>query len=159
MTKKNNRLTLKGHHGFSLIELLVVISIIGVLIGLSAFGLQGARQSARDARRVADIEQIRSGLELYKADCGDYPDNDQMPSVGDLVGDDSSLSCDIDNEYISNIPRDPNPGKQYRYNRMTPTTYEICASMETSSSTVSCAGMTPGLCGVGITCSYRVENP
>ena len=146
--------------GFSLIELLVVISIIGVLIGLSAFGLQGARQSARDARRVSDIEQIRSGLELYKADCGVYPDNTDFPGpTEDLEGDGSSLSCSGSNTYISNRPQDPNPGKMYRYNRTSPTIYEICAAMETGGATVPCQGMNPGQCGVGISCNYRVENP
>ena len=52
--------------GFTLIELLVTISIIGILIGLSVFGLQGARQSARDAKRKADLDmrlrQVMSGL-------------------------------------------------------------------------------------------------
>ena len=59
--------------GFTLIELLVVISIIGILIAVSIFGLSGARESARDARRKSDLELIRSGLELYRADCNAYP--------------------------------------------------------------------------------------
>ncbi|MCK4588676.1 prepilin-type N-terminal cleavage/methylation domain-containing protein, partial [Candidatus Woesebacteria bacterium] len=59
--------------GFTLIELLVVISIIGILLALSIFGLQGARKSARDSKRKADIELIRSGIEIYKADCNVYP--------------------------------------------------------------------------------------
>ncbi len=41
--------------GFTLIELLVVIAITAILIGLSVFGLQGARESARDAQRKADL--------------------------------------------------------------------------------------------------------
>src|SRR3989344_5965218 len=60
-------------YGFTLIELLVVISIVGSIIGLSVFGLQGARQSSRHSKRKADLEQIRSGLEIYKSDCDKYP--------------------------------------------------------------------------------------
>ena len=63
----------KIYKAFTLIELLVVISIIGILIAISIFGLSGARESARDARRKSDLELIRSGLELYKADCNTYP--------------------------------------------------------------------------------------
>jgi general secretion pathway protein G len=160
----NIRYIQKADKGFSLIELLVVISIIGILIGLSAFGLQGARQSARDARRIADIEQIRSGLELYKADCGVYPTADQMNGPlnpqGDLIGDNSSTACLNTNTYISNIPQDPHPGRVYVYQRLTPTTYEICAAMESRGSNLACNGMNPGWCpNAGMLCNYRVENP
>ena len=64
---------MRKNKGFTLIELLVVISILGVLLALSVFGMQGARQSSRDGRRKADLEQIRSGLEMYRADCNAYP--------------------------------------------------------------------------------------
>jgi len=161
MTRNKSLINHLNSKGFSLIELLVVISIIGVLVGLSAFGLQGARQSARDARRVSDIEQIRSGLELYKADCGIYPSTTDFPAAGgNLLGDDSSLSCADTNTYISSSPADPNPDKLYKYNRISPTTYEICAAMEGSAPTVSCQGLTPGLCPDGShRCNYRVVNP
>src|SRR3972149_9954423 len=81
--------------GFTLIELLVVISIIGILIGLSVFGLQGARKSSRDAVRKADLEQIRSGLGMYKADCDTYPltANFSLPATTTLVGSGLTGSC------------------------------------------------------------------
>ena len=63
----------KNSGGFTLIELLVVISIMGILLALSVFGMQDARRASRDGKRKADIEQIRSALEMYKADCGKYP--------------------------------------------------------------------------------------
>ena len=52
--------------------LLVVIVIISILIGMSVFGIQGARKNSRDARRKSDLEQLRSALELYRADNGGY---------------------------------------------------------------------------------------
>ena len=64
---------MKMKKGFTLIELLVVLSIIGVLVGLSIFGLRSARESSRDGTRKADLELIRSGVEIYKADCDNYP--------------------------------------------------------------------------------------
>lgn len=137
--------------GFTLIELLVVISIIGILLALSVFGLQGARQSSRDATRKADLELVRSGLEIYKADCNSYPD-----SLGaSLVGDGSSNSCALTNTYIKAVPTDPLTTGSYLYSS-DGTTYELCASLEQGGTTVTCGGSSS--CGEG-TCNYKVTNP
>lgn len=139
--------------GFTLIELLVVISIIGVLIGLSIFGLQGARQASRDAKRKSDLEQIRSGIEIYKSDCDIYP-----PALGSsLIGSGNTTDCSVANTYISQTPVDPtSPNSSYVYTNLTPTTYEICAALEQSGTTVTCGGSS--LCG-NATCNYKVVNP
>ena len=59
--------------GFTLIELLVVVAIIGLLSTLSILALNTARARARDARRVADVKQIQTALEMYYNDAGVYP--------------------------------------------------------------------------------------
>lgn len=59
--------------GFTLIELLVIISIIAFLVAAVLLALQGSRAKARDAKRVADIKQIITGLDLFFASCGTYP--------------------------------------------------------------------------------------
>ncbi len=64
---------MKKQTGFTLIELLVVIAIIGILATLAVISLNGARQKARDAKRVSDIRQIMAALELYNNDMGGYP--------------------------------------------------------------------------------------
>jgi len=63
----------KNQRGFTLIELLVVIAIIGLLASVVLLALNSARAKSRDAKRVADIRQVMSGLELYFNDCGSYP--------------------------------------------------------------------------------------
>lgn len=142
--------------GFTLIELLVVISIIGILVGLSVFGLQGARKASRDAVRKADLEQLRSGLGMYKADCNAYPASLNLSTPTALKGDGSTTSCLVSNVYISATPVDPISASSYIYNSPDGITYSICASLEQGGTTVTCGGSSA--CG-GATCNYKVTNP
>ncbi|HQB76688.1 MAG TPA: prepilin-type N-terminal cleavage/methylation domain-containing protein, partial [bacterium] len=59
--------------GFTLIELLVVIAIIALLSTLSVVALNNARVKSRDARRLSDIKQIRTALEMYFNQNNSYP--------------------------------------------------------------------------------------
>jgi len=69
--------------GFTLIELLVVIAIIGLLATIMTVALNSARAKARDAKRIADIEQMRVALENYFADHGEYPYTVDCSSASD----------------------------------------------------------------------------
>jgi prepilin-type N-terminal cleavage/methylation domain-containing protein len=64
---------LRKSSGFTLIELLVVIAIIGILAAVVLVSLNSARAKSRDARRVSDMHQIQTALELFYNDCGQYP--------------------------------------------------------------------------------------
>ncbi len=70
----------KNQKGFTLIELLVVIAIIALLSTLAVFSLSSARQKSRDAKRLADVKQIQTALELY------YEDMKLYPSYNDVLG-------------------------------------------------------------------------
>ena len=59
---------------FTLIELLIVITIIGILAVALVPRLTGASGRARDATRKSDLQQIAVGLEYYYSDNGEYPD-------------------------------------------------------------------------------------
>ncbi len=63
----------RKNKGFTLIELLVVIAIIGLLSTLAVVALNSAREKARDAKRVADVKQVQTALELYFNDAQGYP--------------------------------------------------------------------------------------
>lgn len=147
--------TNKQNLGFTLIELLVVISIIGILLALSVFGLQSARQSARDGTRKTGLEQIRSGLEIYKADCGSYPLTAQVVGGSALTGPTGISGC-TGNTYISKVPTDPIPGTySYAYSS-DGVTYTLCASLEQ----VPSPAMDVTGCGsCTATCNYKVTNP
>ncbi len=59
--------------GFTLIELLVVIAIMMILSSVVTVSLASAKAKARDARRLHDLDQIRTALDLYYTDHGYYP--------------------------------------------------------------------------------------
>ncbi len=70
---KKHTFALQSLRGFTLIELLVVIAIIGLLASVVLVALNGARQKSRDAKRVADMNQVAKALELFFNDAAAYP--------------------------------------------------------------------------------------
>ena len=113
---------LNKSRGFTLIEMLVVTAIIGVLANLILLQLGVARAKARDAKRIADISQLRTAIELYFDDNGGgYPGAALCPQT---VG----VACTAPNaapDYTGNdltpylsarvLPRDPLSSINYNY--------------------------------------------
>ena len=95
-TPKGGEKNMKNNKkGFTLIELLVVIAIIGLLATLSVVALNTARVKARDARRVSDVKQMQTALEMYfDSNNGSYPAaSGSMPT----------------STFISSMPTNPSP--------------------------------------------------
>ena len=64
---------LNKQKGFTLIEMVVVIAVMGILMGMAFQGFTTIQQNARDTARVADLRTVQTQLELYFARCGHYP--------------------------------------------------------------------------------------
>ncbi len=60
--------------GFTLVELLVVMAILGVLVTLVASGFRTAQMRGRDGKRKSDLKEIANSLEIFYSDQGEYPD-------------------------------------------------------------------------------------
>ncbi len=78
-------------HGFTLIELMVVIVILGILAGLIIPRIMGRPEEARRMKARVQMESIETALRLYKLDNGIYPTTEQglqalieAPTVGEL---------------------------------------------------------------------------
>ena len=97
MTTKQSKL------GFTLIELLVVVAIIGLLSSIVSAALNNSRTRSRDARRVSDLKQLKSAMDLYYSIGTGYPDDATWTAA--LT---SGLSCS-GTIIMTQVPKDPVP--------------------------------------------------
>ncbi len=151
--KKINKL----QKGFTLVELLIVIAIIGVLAALLMSNFIGVRQRARDAQRKGDLESIRHALELYRADQGVYP----QVGVGDgnfptTCGAGSSLFSGT-TVYMQKIPCDP-LGGSYVYSSDS-NTYTLIACIENLNDSQKDTANNPTYCDGTAKRSFTLQNP
>jgi len=95
-----NKKKLFLNKGFTLVELLIVIAIIGILSSVVIASTTASRSKAHDVRRIGDLKEIELALALY------YDVNRVYPS---------SLSTIVTDEYLPSIPVDPDLTQTYEY--------------------------------------------
>ena len=130
---------------FTLIEILVVATIIALLAAGASVSYSQLNKQSRDAKRKTDLEQIRGALEMYRSNStdGKYP-----------TGNWSNLSVLTGSpKYIQSLPTDPkNPTYVYYYSSSDGLDYTLAAQLETTSSCTSPPG--GNSCGTGNPCNY-----
>jgi general secretion pathway protein G len=125
---------MKKQKGFTLIELLVVIAIIGLLSTLAVVALNNARQKSRDAKRISDVKQIQTALELYYNDANGYPMTVTLVAPGLELAYDGTT-------YMGHIPTAPTPADCATNNTYT---YTTTGSTGTTYELTYCLGGTTG---------------
>lgn len=105
----------KKNWGFTIIELMVVMTIIAILATLGINSYTAALRKGRDAKKISDLNTLKQSLVMYRADNGVYPGT--LPELRP--------------DYIGEIPTPPNGGS-YNYTS-DGTGFEIIAQLETPS--------------------------
>lgn len=115
---KNQKKFVKG---FTLLEVLVVVAIVGVLVTAITINFSDSNKQARDTQRQSDLRELQNAIELYKSKYGQYPEGCNGPdNWSGQAG--SPYECSSDNEYIEGIseflpklPTDPRLGGNEGY--------------------------------------------
>ena len=94
--------------GFTLVELLVAMSIIGVLSTVGYMSYDNAKNTGRDARRKNDLNTVKTALVAYFQDYGQYPPTCASPPCSSAyLSDTENWIPDLIPDYIQKLPKDP----------------------------------------------------
>ena len=156
----------EDNRGFTLVELLVVITILGILASIGLATFTSAQARGRDAQRKSDLKQIANSLELYYQDYGKYPGS----LNGQLLGCPSTTSkaCvwgtgefwDNKSIYFRVLPKDPTAKTSYNYqivNGSMNQKFQIFAHLENSQDSEIIS--TTYSCGNNIVCNFAITSP
>ncbi len=102
--------------GFTLIEFLIVITVLAILMVSTLFYVRSSMPKAHDGERKADLKKIANALEQYRSDHGGYPlginPNPSNPSRPRRSGCGTNTVLE---PYMAEVPCDPQPLRPYGY--------------------------------------------
>lgn len=143
--------------GFTLIEMLIVVAIIGILASIVVIGIGPAQKKGRDSRRAADLREVQTGLELYFNKTGLYPTSGSQapnwPALQTFLKGAAGIG-------VTQVPNDPTTGHNYLYaSDASALTYVLGATLDDPASSLFSNSVTgqpiPGMaftCGTPIYC-------
>ena len=114
-------MNMKKAQGFTLLEVMVVIVILGILASMVVPNLMGSQERANMQKAVSDVTALETSLSLYKMDNYDYPSTEQgLEALVDQTDIEPEPRRFPEDGYIKRLPKDPwgneyvllNPGEQ-----------------------------------------------
>lgn len=142
------KFNLNNSKGFTLVEIMVVVTIIGILAAVLFTNFDDARKQARDKSRMTSLKEVQLSVELYRAQYGRYPAQGCGTAGSDFAGpgpagSGSFASCvdyiightagvNFTPDFMSSLPMDPlsenvsNKGFYYQTNA-NGTSYKLMA--------------------------------
>lgn len=104
-----------SHKGFSLVEILIVISIIAILSGMILSFSGVLQKKTRDTQRESQLRVLQSALQQYYADQNKYPNslNAELSSGSPFTNCSGRVGCTVTKTYLSQTPRDPSGASYY----------------------------------------------
>lgn len=138
----------QSRSGFTIVELLIVIVIIGILAAITIVAYNGIQNRGNDSRRDSDMTQIKKALEMYKVDNGAYPAVCGADGSGCSA---STLSSALSPTYIATVPQDPkSPGTLYSYVRGGADSYGILIYYDAKADCKTGVNVNAGWWGTGV---------
>lgn len=119
----------KTSAGFTLMELLIAVTIMLIISGVSLSSFWQSQKKSRDSQRKSELAQIARALELYNEDFGEYPDDDgglilgcQDAAGGEMVvcdweGEFKAYPREVEVVYMKELPDDPSSNSDYYYKK------------------------------------------
>lgn len=157
----------KMSKGFTLIELMIVMVILGVLAAVGTTSFISSQKKSRDSTRKSSLKNIVTALELYYNDKGKYPGDDGVGGMQGCGDDIAPTVCQPNTAfsdangtiYMERLPTDPLSQRKYFYRSDADNQFQIYASLENDqdptiiTTTYSCAS------GVGsFPCNFGLSS-
>ncbi len=150
----------KNKQGFTLIELIIIITILGILAAMISGNFITSLKKGRDARRKADLEQIQRALEMY------YEDKKAYPLTADWTFGGQFTDLASGKIYMVKVPNDPISGKSYEY-QSNGSYYKLYACLEndqqilpylSTGSSLTCTTQCKAPNGSSVPCLYGISS-
>lgn len=156
--------------GFTLIELMIVMVIMGILAAIGVTAFMSSQTKARDSQRKGNLKAIAGALELYYNDKGSYPIGDASGYILACYSGGATAPCDRSDTahttvsdgttiYMANIPPDPTSSQHYYYVSTNGKQFQLYAHLQNNQDpqiiTPAAAGTS---CGTNIDCNYGISS-